>query len=226
MFFTDRTSRKTRLWQAIADLGPQLALLPAAAPEVKAPIDQQVTALIADHPAVQALDWEHDRRILGSWELVYASRGTVVTRRLGASGDPSGDHPVTLLRIWQVLEAGENRDDRLTLQAENGARLRIPWLGEVQLLALGNWAIAPDLAQAQVSFRMFSLQLMIGQGEHTWAGPILRLPVLPMWRRSALWRVVYLDDDTYVGEGSTGNRFLFRRAPIPESSTPESSEVV
>lgn len=223
MTSSDRTFRKTQLWQAIADLGPQLALLPAAASEVKAPIDQQVTALIAANPTPHPLDLAHDTRILGSWELVYASRGTVVTRRLSQSGGADGGSPLTLRRIWQVLQAGEHPGDRPTIQAENGARLQIPWLGEVQLLALGHWAIAPEPIQANVSFQAFSLQLIVTWGEHTWAGPALTIPVLPLWRRSALWRVVYLDADTYIGEGKTGNRFLFRRRSALESSMPTSS---
>jgi hypothetical protein len=208
----DRTSHKTQLWQAIADLGPQLALLPAAAPAIKAPIDQQVMALIADNPIPLPLDLGQDMRMLGDWELVYASRGTVVTRRLSQSGDPESGGAMTPLRIWQRLQAGESQGDRPTIQAENGARLRVPWLGEVQLLALGTWAIAPEPIQAEVSFRAFALQLIIPWGERTWTGPNLQIPVLPPLRRSALWRVVYLDADTYVGEGSTGNRFVFRRS--------------
>ncbi|MGA1262690.1 MAG: PAP/fibrillin family protein [Prochlorothrix sp.] len=217
----DRTSLKAQLRRSVTDLGTQIALLPAAEPSLKEPINQQVQALTAQNPTPNPLESANIAQLIGTWELIYASQGTVVTRRLGQSQAREVKSPVTLQRIWQVLRAGEAGEEQRGpegqgLQAENGAQLAVPVVGVVQLRALGTWTIAkadrtPNPNTAQVAFQRFGVQgLALGpwQGQ----GPELLLSVLPVLQRSALWRVVYLDEDLYIGEGKTGNRFVFSRS--------------
>lgn len=216
----DRTPLKAQLRRSVTDLGPQIALLPAAEPSLKEPINQQIQALIAQNPTPNPLESANISQLLGTWELIYASQGTVVTRRLGQSQAREVKSPVTLQRIWQVLRAREAGEG---LQAENGAQLAVPGVGVVQLRAVGAWTIAASDRKsnqntAQVAFQCFGLQgLALGPGR--WRGPELLLPVVPLLRRSALWRVVYLDEDLYIGEGKTGNCFVFSRSPS-KSRTP------
>ncbi|WP_353259577.1 PAP fibrillin [Prochlorothrix hollandica] len=203
----DRATLKAELWEALTALGTSAALLPAAEPALKAPIDAHLQTLIHHNPTPQPLAAPGRSGLLGSWQLRYASQGTVVTRRLGPSQNSQGIPAVTLVKIWQVLT--EDADG--TVRAENGARLRLPLLGEGQLRAAGTWAIAANGTEAQVSFGALGLRSTQFLGQSGWQLPELWVPVLPLLRRSALWRLVYVDEDTYIGEGATGNRFLFRR---------------
>ncbi|MGA1625970.1 MAG: hypothetical protein ACO4AJ_10175, partial [Prochlorothrix sp.] len=238
----DRARLKTQLHHSIAALGSQAAVLPTAEPQLKRPINGQVQALIAQNPTSFPLSPQNYSLLWGTWDLIYASQGTVVTRRLGQVQDvdsSASTAPVTLGRIWQVLSpldvAETDRRERVdadrlfpVLRAENGAILQVPVLGEVKLCARGEWTVAsPGVSlgaagpethgpsnpntQATVTFHSFGLQ---GQavGPLWWRGPELWLPVLPLLRRSALWRVVYCDADLYIGEGKTGNQFVFQRS--------------
>ena len=124
----DRTQLKAELLSSIAALDPQQALLPAQGASL-APLIEQLEACT---PVSNPLSSENGPALSGEWALIYATRGTVVTRRLPAQSNPFGS--VTVERVWQVLSAGLQ-----TVAAENGAILTLPIVGRVKLCAYGSW---------------------------------------------------------------------------------------
>jgi hypothetical protein len=197
----DRAQLKAELLASIAALDPQQALLPAQATSL-APLIEQLEACT---PIADPLSPENSQVLSGEWTLIYATRGTVVTRRLPAQSNPFGS--VTVERVWQVLSAGSQ-----TVAAENGAILTLPIVGRMKLCAYGSWRWEPEEAKmARVSFGSFALQLQKPFGWLDWSLPTLKIPVLEAWRREAQWTTSYLDEDLRVGRGATGNLFVFKR---------------
>lgn len=198
----DRQAIKAQLLAEIGALDQQQALLPSD----EAAIEPLIVQLESLSPTAAPLAVEQRQTLLGSWQLIYASRGTVVTRRL-----PSlvpGFVSFTLERVWQELSASSNQ----TVAAENGAVLSIPLLGQVRLCAHGFWRWeVQEPYTAQVSFSNFSLQLQKPLGLLDWSLPNLTVPVLEFLRREALWTTSYLDEDLRLGRGASGNRFVFKR---------------
>lgn len=198
----DRANLKISLLHHIQQLSLEAALLPSSHPEIDAIVAQLEAASPHPHPLLG----DHWPLLLGTWQLIYASRGTVVTRQL-ADSNPLGWLPVTLLQVWQTLRTAQNQ-----LLTENGADLALPWLGTWRLKATGTWTPI-NVQTATVAFDAFALQARLaGTG---WALPELRIPVWEQLRREALWTTSYLDDDLRVGRGATGNLFVFRRAQTP-----------
>ncbi|HZG38965.1 MAG TPA: PAP/fibrillin family protein [Nodosilinea sp.] len=209
-----RTQLKTQLLQHIEALEPEDAILPAEHPA----IDQIICELEALNPIAQPLRPEHWPMLLGSWALVYASQGTVVTRRLGRQLPL----PVGIQRVWQRLISPEGQGNLLkdragktqslaAIATENGAVLSLPFLGELTATAQGVWHPFEEGESARVSFGAFSLQAtrLLGiAGLHL---PQITVPVLEFLRQEALWITSYLDEDLRFGRGATGNLFVFRR---------------
>jgi hypothetical protein len=198
-----RTQLKSTLLQRIQALPTLEALLPSQHPA----IDQLIMDLELLNPIDQPLDRHHHGVLLGTWELIYASQGTVVTRSLG-SGLP---WPMPIQRVWQRLTHLSN--DMGAIATENGATFALPLLGEITATVKGTWQPFAEAESAKVSFGAIGLQatrLLGVAGLHL---PKLTVPVLEGLRREALWITSYLDDDLRFGRGVTGNLFVFQRSP-------------
>lgn len=195
----DRANLKLSLLRQIQQLSLQDALLPSCHPA----IDTAVAQLEAVTPQTHPMLIEHWPSLVGTWHLIYASRGTVVTRQV-ADNNPLAWLQVTVLQVWQTLSVEHQH-----LKTENGAELAVPWGGRWRLKAMGTWT--PMNAQtATVAFHGFALQsCWTGLG---WPLPEVQIPVLEQLRREALWTTSYIDEDLRVGRGATGNLFVFQRA--------------
>ncbi|WP_416669417.1 PAP/fibrillin family protein [Egbenema bharatensis] len=200
-----RSTLKTQLFRQIAALGRQNALLPSAA----GAIDQLIMQLEQGNPTPHPLHSAAMPQLLGAWELIYASRGTVVTRRLAPFSPGFGATGVTIHSVWQTLTFHAPK----TLNAENGAELEIPFLGRWRLRADGQWGWEEEREQeATVKFNAFAIQARQAFGQPQWQLPELKIPVLEFLQNEAWWRTSYLDEDLRVGRGKTGNLFVFRKS--------------
>ncbi|GET39990.1 PAP/fibrillin family protein [Microseira wollei] len=198
---TTRLALKTELLQRVEALGTNHALFPSPAP----PIDQIVQQLESLNPIPRPLSPNHLPSLLGDWQLVYASRGTVVTRTIASMPNIWGG--IQLERVWQKLVAGNTGK----ISAANGAFLNLPLLGEWQLQAYGTWDWGQDEQVAKVTFGTFSIRATKPFGSSSWNLPSLKIPVLEFLRKEALWTTSYLDAEIRIGRGATGNLFVFRR---------------
>lgn len=196
-----RQNLKQDLLYRITTLGQQ-ALLPTERSELDA-IVQQLETL---NPTPLPLAPENRSLLLGDWKLLYASNGTVVTRRLTDG--------ITINAIWQTLSATSEE----VIAATNGAELELPLLGRVQLQAQGQWRWQGETQTATVAFDAFSLQATGLFYQPDWQLPTLHIPVLERLKREAAWQTSYLDSDLRIGRGATGNLFLFARSPLPSHS--------
>ena len=196
-----RFALKTELLQRVEALGLQQALFPSNGE----PIDEIVRQLESINPIPQPLHPDHLPSLLGSWQLVYASKGTVVTRQLASIPDFGGT--INIKRVWQsLLTSGTGK-----ISASNGAFLDLPLLGEWQLRADGVWTWGRDERMAKVTFDSFSMQATKPFGMESWSFPELKIPVLEFLRNEAEWTTSYLDQEIRIGRGATGNLFVFRR---------------
>ena len=143
-----RFALKAELWQRVEALGLQQALFTSDGE----PIDAIVERLESINPIPQPLHSDHLPSLLGNWLLVYASKGTVVTRQLASLPDFGGG--INIKRVWQRLLAGGTGK----ISASNGAFLDLPLLGEWQLRADGVWTWGADERMAKVTFDSFSMQ--------------------------------------------------------------------
>ncbi|MEB3289930.1 MAG: PAP/fibrillin family protein [Leptolyngbya sp.] len=194
---SQRPALKADLLERIGALDRAEALLPSSHPT----IDPLIHDLEAITPIPQPLHPDHWPTLLGIWDLIYASQGTVVTRRLPPS--------VGIRRVWQRLT--QSTQARAPIAVENGAVVSLPLVGELTAIAQGIWQPYEDAESASVSFGSITLQstrLLGISGLHL---PALTLPILEALRRDTLWMTSYLDDDLRVGRGVTGNLFIFQR---------------
>ena len=196
-----RFALKTELLQRVEALGLQQALFPSDGE----PIDEIVQQLESINPIPHPLHPDHLPSLLGNWQLVYASKGTVVTRQVASIPDFGGT--ITIKRVWQRLVAGGTGK----ISASNSALLDLPLLGEWQLRADGFWTWGASEQMAKVSFDSFSIQATKLFGMESWSFPELKIPVLEFLRNEAEWTTSYLDQEIRVGRGATGNLFVFRR---------------
>lgn len=199
---TARFTLKTELRQRVAALGKQ-ALFPST--EESALVNQIVKQLEDINPIPRPLSAVHLPTLLGNWRLIYASRGTVVTRTLGSL--PNLASGINIKRVWQRLDASAGS----TISAINGALLELPLLGEWQLQAEGTWTQDADEQVATVRFGAFLLQATQPFGLSSWNLPELKIPVLEFLQNEALWTTSYLDQEIRIGRGVTGNLFVFER---------------
>ncbi|MGB5973470.1 MAG: PAP/fibrillin family protein, partial [Nodosilinea sp.] len=146
-----RTQLKTQLLHQIETLEPQEAILPAEHPA----IDQIICELESLNPIDQPLQREHWPLLLGSWALVYASQGTVVTRRFSRQMPL----PINIKRVWQRLTNPEAAVNGVSgaIATENGAVLSLPF-GELTATAQGVWQPYEEGESARVSFGAFTVQ--------------------------------------------------------------------
>lgn len=200
---TTRTHLKTKLLEHLQTLSLEAALLPNSQNQQ---LNDLVKALELLNPTPQPLHPDSFALLLGRWQLVYASRGTVVTRRL-ASVPQNLLENISIKQVWQDLKIG----DKGNLIAENGAEIELFWLGIWQLTAAGIWNKQENLSAADVSFYEFSVQSKNLFGHADWKLPTVKIPVLEFLRNEALWITSYLDSEIRVGRGATGNLFVFRR---------------
>jgi hypothetical protein len=199
-----RSTLKAQLFHQVEALGIQNALFPS---EGEA-IDQQIMQLEQLNPMPHPLHSASLPHLLGRWELIYASRGTVVTRRLTPSPE-FGATGITIQQIWQTLTPLPSR----AIAAENGTDLAVPFLGRWRLRAEGQWIWQAEENQvATVRFNAFSIQAIQVLGQPQWQIPELRIPVLDFLQNEAEWRTSYLDEELRVGRGKTGNLFVFRKS--------------
>ena len=195
-----RSSLKTELLRRVEVLGQQQALFPSKGES----LDEIVQQLEEINPISHPLHPDHLPALIGDWQLIYASRGTVVTRSFASFPDWA---EIRIKHVWQSLIAGGNRK----ISASNGALLDLPLLGEWQLQASGVWTWDTDKQVAKVSFDTFSLQATKPFGLSSFRSPELKIPVLELLQNEALWITSYLDQEIRVGRGATGNLFVFRR---------------
>jgi hypothetical protein len=139
---TARFALKTELLLRIEKLGLQQSLFPTS-DEL---IDQLVQQLEGMSPIPQPLQPKHLPSLLGNWQLVYASAGTIVTRQIASIPD-FGD-AIKIKRVWQTLASDSNTRK---ISASNSAQLELPILGEWQLQANGHWKWDTDEKTATVS---------------------------------------------------------------------------
>lgn len=191
----ERHTLKQDLLDRATTLGQQ-ALLPAE----KRELDEIVQQLEILNPTPLTLAPENQSLLLGDWKLLYASNGTVVTRRLAGG--------ITINAIWQRLSAA----GVAAIAATNGAELKLPLLGSVQLEAQGHWQWQGETQTAAVAFDTFSFQATRLFHQAGWQLPALRIPILEKLKREATWQTSYLDSDLRIGRGATGNLFVFTRS--------------
>lgn len=217
-----------QLLRAAAALGPG-ALLPAwqEAGAGGAAARRDAEAALAELLSLSAPPGGQRHSLEGAWTLVYASRGTVVTRAL--------QPPAALARLLPSLAAVSDVMQTLTrapgppgtLAADNAACVDLGLLGRWRLRAVGSWTALPE-AQAGahgaglVAFSALALEALEGRL------PPLRLPLPPpLAERGATFRTLYLDARLRVAEGAlSGGRFVFTRVLAAPPSSVSSTNVV
>lgn len=202
----NQNSLKAELLQRVRELDRSQALFPVQS-EATQSIDALIQQLNSLNPNPEPLRAAALPLLLGNWQLIYASQGTVITRKL-ADFSPKLPIGIELQQVSQNLTMG--RAGILTVT--NEAKLGIPLLGNWSIAASGIWQVK-DTELAQVCFHRFSLQPIQLWEQADWKLPAVNIPIFESLRRQANWRTSYLDLDLRVGRGSTGNLFLFCRPP-------------
>ena len=192
---------KTKLWSQIEILGQEQSLLPFA----DASIDKTVTQLEDATPIAQPLLLDNLSSLVGDWQLIYASNGTVITRPIAEVTKFLG-WGIEIKQIWQSLVVEEEQ-----IAADNQALIQLPLLGEYQLNAEGVWRSQSDQRSAMVKFNALTIKATQFFAQSDWTLPELKIPVLDFLSNEALWITSYLDQDMRIGRGATGNLFVFRR---------------
>lgn len=192
---------KNQLFSQIEILGRERSLLPFS----DTSIDETIQQLEDTNPIPQPLLPSNSSSLIGDWQLVYASNGTVVTRPIAEITSFIG-LGIKVNKIWQSLTAENSQ-----ITADNQALIELPLLGEYKLSAEGIWRSQSDKQSAMVTFDAFTTQAVKFLGQSDWTLPELKIPVLDFLRNEALWITSYLDEDTRIGRGATGNLFVFCR---------------
>ena len=192
---------KTKLLSQIEVLGKEQSLLPFSTPH----IDETIRELENVNPIMRSLSPEHLTTLIGEWQLIYASNGTVVTRPLAEVANLIG-LGIQVKKIWQSIN-NFNRE----IITNNQALIELPLLGEYQIGAEGTWQPQPDEQTATVTFNLFSFQATKFLSQPAWTLPELQIPVLDFLQNEAIWITSYLDEDLRIGRGATDNLFVFRR---------------
>ena len=192
---------KTKLFSQIAILSEEQSLLPFSEPH----IDETIRELEKINPIEQPLSPDNLSSLVGEWQLIYASNGTVVTRQVAGVADILGSG-IQVKKIWQSLVVDDG-----SIIANNQALIELFLLGEYQLGAEGIWQPKPDERTATVTFDVFFLQATKFFSQSDWTLPELQIPVLDILKNEAIWITSYLDEEMRIGRGATGNLFVFRR---------------
>jgi hypothetical protein len=163
----------------------------------------------------------------GSWTLVYAQRGTVVTRALAPPVSLNVPFSVPSPLVSDVIQTltpvvpTAGGGGAMMMAADNEARISLGPLGTWRVRAIGTWApqsgsasggLEGAIADALVSFGELSIEPVAPPGAPA-VLPALRLPLpAPLAARAARFRTLYLDKRVRVAEGAeSGNRFVFER---------------
>ena len=192
---------KTELFRQIEILGKERSLLPFS----EASIDETIKQLESVNPILQPLLPDRFPDLIGDWQLIYASNGTVVTRPIAELTNFLGSG-IEVKKIWQSLLIKDGK-----IMADNQALIELLLLGEYKLSAEGVWQPESDKQAATVTFDAFKVQSTKFLGQPNWTLPELKIPVLDFLKNEALWITSYLDRDIRIGRGATGNLFVFRR---------------
>ena len=195
---TNRQSLKTELMQRVEALSSQQAIFP----QPESTIDKIIQQLEEINPTPQPLSLKNQTLISGSWQLIYASNGTVVTRQFATIPDWTG---IKIKQVYQNLTANDSG-----ITTSNCAKIELPLLGEWKIQASGIWKCEEDQKTAFVSFDAFGFQAA-KPFNLPFDLPELKIPVIEALRNEAVWITSYLDGEIRVGRGKTGNLFLFRR---------------
>jgi len=189
-----------RVLSAAAGLGAAALLPPPpwsdGRESVRAALETSLAELLSS-PSVAAAELQ------GTWELVYTSRGTAVTRALPQL--PLSLPQPTVSGVLQSLAA-----EGAGYTTTNVATVGLGLLGTWSLRAAGTWTPlgqgvpTPD---ARVAFNAFSFELVDQQILQP-----LTLQVPEVLRQAATFRTLWLGGKLRVAEGAaSGNRFVFRR---------------
>mmetsp|Transcript_22758 Transcript_22758/g.62885 ORF Transcript_22758/g.62885 Transcript_22758/m.62885 type:complete len:292 (-) Transcript_22758:888-1763(-) len=163
----------------------------------------------------------NDPRLLGSWDLLYASNGTAVTRAspvqaLVAASQLPG---VGVADIKQCLST----DQEGCIQASNEAEFGLGPFGTWRVAILGKWLpggsfLGEGEAQSgqvvKVVFERLKIKPvgMMGVPLPNWLPEaLLSLGAASVERGGAEWFTTFLDDEFRIGRGRTGNTFFFRK---------------
>lgn len=199
---TDSSLLKAKLIDSIKILDYQKSLFPISEPA----IDQIISQLEQLNPIKQPLEPKNYSYLTGSWELIYASNGTAVTRGIDFFGDLF-KNLIEIEKVWQNLSI----DEAGQINADNNAILSLSILGEYHISIEGYWKPQTNLQQAIVTFTDSSLRATEFLCQQDWTFPKLSISIMESLRREALWITPYLDEDLRIGRGATGNTFVFCR---------------
>ena len=192
---------KTKLFSQIEATGMEKSLLPFA----ETLIDETIKQLEDINPISQPLSANNSALLIGDWELIYASNGTIITRPIAEITNVLG-LGIKVTKIWQTLDNFNGE-----IRANNQALIDLALVGEYRLSAKGIWRSHADKQTATVTFNSFTARAIKFFGQSNWSLPKLKIPVLDFLRNEALWITSYLDEDMRIGRGATGNLFVFRR---------------
>ena len=195
---SSNNSLKTQLIEQVEALPLQQAIFPQSQPD----IDKIIQQLEEINPNSQPLSSQNQALLSGSWQLIYASNGTVVTRQFAEIPDWTG---IKIKRVYQILNCSD-----IGIITSNCAEIELPLLGELKIQASGMWKCEEDKKTALVSFDAFGFQATKPLNL-SFDLPELKIPVIEALRNEAVWITSYLDAEIRVGRGKTGNLFLFRR---------------
>ena len=117
---------KIQLFSQIEAIGKERSLLPFA----DTSIDETIKQLETINPTPQPLAPGSLSLLVGDWQLVYASNGTVVTRPIAEITSILGSG-IKVKKIWQSL-SNHNGE----IKANNQALIELALLGDYQLLSL------------------------------------------------------------------------------------------
>ncbi len=178
----DILTLKANLWQQIEAIDLQTALFPIPNPE----IDRLISQLEQINPTPHPLHPASQPLLGGEWDLVYASQGTVVTRKF--QGIPAWTG-IQIQRVWQDLTFESSSQ----LKASNCAIFSTPVLGKLQIQANGDWFWENTAdSTVKVSFAAFCFQAIEVFGLPSVNLPELKIPVLEFLRNQAIWTTSYL----------------------------------
>ena len=189
---------KTELIEKLSALSFQKAIFPLGEPE----IDNLIQNLEEINPNPQPLSSQNQALLSGSWKLIYASNGTVVTRKFDTIPDWTG---IKIKQVYQILNCSD-----IGIVTCNCAKIELPLLGEWKIEASGIWKCEEDEKTALVSFDAFSFQATKPLNL-PFDLPELKIPVIEALRNEAVWITSYLDAEIRFGRGRTGNLFVFQK---------------
>ncbi|MEL7245661.1 MAG: PAP/fibrillin family protein [Cyanobacteria bacterium J06573_2] len=191
-------SLKTDLIEKLSALSFQKAIFPLGEPG----IDNLIRKLEEINLLPQPLNYQNQALLSGTWKLIYASNGTVVTRQVAEIPEWTG---IKIKDVYQIINYSDTG-----IVTSNCAEIELPLFGELKIQASGIWKCQEDEQTALVSFDEFGFQSK-KLFNLPFDLPELKIPVLEFLRSEAVWITSYLDEEIRVGRGKTGNLFVFQK---------------